>query len=121
LTRLRAAVWAARAARGAKRSLRSAALDVALGAPPPVPALPYEAGRTVRAVLTVRRDSCLVRSIVLQKWEAAWGRERDLVIGVTAPGDFRAHAWLDGDSAEGYAEMTRVPARGRLADSAPGW
>jgi hypothetical protein len=111
LTRLRAAIWAARAARRAKRSLRSAALEVAIGAPPPVPALRYENGRTVRAVLAVRRDSCLVRSIVLQNWEAAWGRERDLIIGVTAPGDFRAHAWLDGDAAEGYAEMARVAAR----------
>jgi hypothetical protein len=39
----------------------------------------------------------LVNSIVLQAWEAAHGCDRDLVIGITGPTGFRAHAWLDGD------------------------
>ena len=42
-------------------------------------------------------DSCLVRAIVVQAWEAAHGRHRDLIVGVTGATDFRAHAWLDGD------------------------
>jgi len=36
-----------------------------------------------------------VRAIVAQAWEAAHGRRRDLIVGVTAPGNFRAHAWLE--------------------------
>ena len=42
-------------------------------------------------------ESCLVNAIVLQAWETAHGRRRDLVVGVTGPDGFRAHAWLDGD------------------------
>jgi Transglutaminase-like superfamily len=38
-----------------------------------------------------------VKSIVLQAWEAAHGRRRDLVVGVTDSAGFRAHAWLEGD------------------------
>jgi hypothetical protein len=38
-----------------------------------------------------------VNAIVLQTWEAAHGRRRDLVIGTTGPDGFHAHAWLDGD------------------------
>jgi hypothetical protein len=38
----------------------------------------------------------LVNAIVLQAWEAAHGRRRDLVIGTTGPEGFRAHAWLEG-------------------------
>ena len=34
------------------------------------------------------------------------------MIGVTAPDDFSAHAWLDGDPAEAgeFAELLRLPA-----------
>jgi hypothetical protein len=42
-------------------------------------------------------QSCLVRSIVVQAWDAAHGHRRDLIIGVTGRTEFRAHAWLDGD------------------------
>ena len=49
----------------------------------------------MNAVLRRRGDTCLVRAIVAQTWEAAHGRRRDVIIGVTAPGEFRAHAWLD--------------------------
>jgi hypothetical protein len=45
---------------------------------------------------------------VLQAWDAAHGRSRDLVIGITGPDGFRAHAWLDGDPtpAADEAELT---------------
>jgi hypothetical protein len=43
------------------------------------------------------RESCLVNAIVVQAWETAHGRRRDLVVGVTGPDRFRAHAWLEGD------------------------
>jgi len=48
-------------------------------------------------VLRRRGESCLVKAIVLQAWEAAHGRRRDLIVGVTDPTEFRAHAWLEGD------------------------
>ncbi len=77
------------------------------------PVLPRGCRRWVVAVLRARRDTCLVRSAVLQTWDAAHGRPRDLVIGVTAPGaGFKAHAWLDGEPAAasaGYAEVSRRP------------
>ena len=68
------------------------------------------------------RESCIVNAIVLQAWEAAHGRRRDLVIGVTGPDAFSAHAWLDGDpvpaaddaSADGrpsaFTQLLRRPA-----------
>lgn len=51
----------------------------------------------MRGALRRWRESCLVNAIVLQAWEAAHGRRRDLVVGVTGPNGFRAHAWLEGD------------------------
>ena len=93
---LRAAWWAFRTASRTRRLLTERGLDAAVASPPP-PALPVEAGRGVRAALRRRRESCLVNSIVLQAWEAAHGCDRDLVIGITGPNGFRAHAWLEGD------------------------
>jgi hypothetical protein len=65
----------------------------------------------VRGALRRRGEGCLVTSIVVQSWEAAHGRRRDLVIGVTSPSEFGAHAWLDGDAApaanEPFQEILR--------------
>jgi Transglutaminase-like superfamily len=76
--------------------LRTKGLDAAL-APPPPPPLPAEAERGLRGALQQWQESCLVNAIVLQAWEAAHGRRRDLVVGVTGPDAFSAHAWLEGD------------------------
>jgi hypothetical protein len=92
---LRAAWWAVRTARRTRRLLTASGLDAAL-APPPPPSLPARAERGVQGGLRRRGESCLVNAIVLQAWEAAHGRRRDLVIGTTGAEDFRAHAWLDG-------------------------
>jgi Transglutaminase-like superfamily len=81
-----------------RRLLAAEGLEAAL-APPAPPPLPADAERGVSAVLRRRGESCLVRSIVLQAWEAAHGRRRDLIVGVTDPAGFRAHAWLEGDAA----------------------
>ncbi len=66
------------------------------------------------AVLARTRATCLVQSIVLQRWFADHGQPFDVVIGVTAPSDgFRAHAWLDrpGEAGtEDFAELHRLPA-----------
>ena len=94
---LRAAWWALRVARRTRRLLAAGGLDAAL-APPPPPPLPAGAERAVRGVLRRLGESCLVKAVVLQAWEAAHGRRRDIVVGVTGPDRFRAHAWLDGDA-----------------------
>jgi Transglutaminase-like superfamily len=93
---LRAAWWAIRTARRTRIALAARGLGAAL-TPPAPPPLPVEAERGVRGALRRRHESCLVNSIVLQAWEAAHGRRRDLVVGITAPDGFRAHAWLQGD------------------------
>ncbi len=41
--------------------------------------------------------SCLERSLIRQRWHAARGHPRDLVIGRGPVADYGAHAWLDGD------------------------
>jgi Transglutaminase-like superfamily len=93
---LRAAWWAIRTARRTRRVLTARGLDAALSPPPPPP-LPVEAERGVRGALRRWHESCLVNSIVLQAWEAAHGRRRELVVGVTGSDRFHAHAWLQGD------------------------
>ena len=97
-TNLRAAWWALRTARRTRRLLASEGLEAAIGPPPP-PELPDGGIRGVRGLLRRRGESCLVKSIVVQSWDAAHGRRRDLIIGVTTPSEFGAHAWLDGDAA----------------------
>jgi hypothetical protein len=96
VTNLRAAWWAIRTARRTRRLLEAEGLDAAL-VPPPPPRLPARAERGVRGALRRWKESCLVNAIVLQAWEAAHGRRRDLLVGITGPGDFSAHAWLEGD------------------------
>jgi transglutaminase superfamily protein len=113
LPTLRAALWAERALRSARRTLRRDGLQgIALPAPPQ---LPDEASRGVQALLRRRSSStCLERALVRQRWLAAHGLRRDVVIAVQAPGDaFQAHAWLDGDAdarAPAFHELLRVPA-----------
>jgi hypothetical protein len=85
-----------RTTRRTRRLLDAKGLDAA-HAPPPPPALPVEAERGMRGALWRMRESCLVNAIVIQAWDSAHGRRRDLVVGVTGPDGFRAHAWLDGD------------------------
>lgn len=93
---LRAAWWALGALRNARRDLAGGKLrEVVLAAPPPLSA---DSLRGVHAVLRRRPNSCLERSLVLQRWLAAHGRPVDVIIGVTSPSSgFRAHAWLDGE------------------------
>jgi hypothetical protein len=118
---LRAAWWALRTARRTRRRLDRAGLDSALSPPPP-PQLPPGAVRGVKAALRRIGETCLVNSIVMQAWEAAHGKRRDLVIGTTGPDDFEAHAWLEGDpvvpasaepdveAARDFSELVRRPA-----------
>lgn len=48
-------------------------------------------------VLRRSRNSCLERALILQAWYANLGHQRDVVIGITSPDAFSAHAWLDGE------------------------
>jgi hypothetical protein len=110
---LRAALWAVRAHRSVRRQLSRRPLDrVVLSHPRRIPAR----GRAgAIAVLARLRSTCLTRALVVQAWDAAHDASRDLVIGVTSPGEgFAAHAWLEGDRAvagRDYAELLRLPAR----------
>ena len=77
----------------------------------PPPTLPAPAVRGVTLVLRYRGPSCLERSLILQRWLAAHGERRDVVIGITGATDFRAHAWLDGDPeapAVPFQELARL-------------
>ena len=109
VARLRGASWARAALRETRAQLRERPLDaVAVRQPPP---LPVQAAGGVRLALRAGRASCLERSLVLQRWLAAHGDRRDVVIGVCAPGEFRAHAWLEGEPApydQGFRELSRM-------------
>jgi hypothetical protein len=90
---------------------------------PDPPKLPRSAGIGVEAVLSRTVPTCLERALVAQRWLAAHGEPRDVVIGVMtgrigdvadAHGGVVAHAWLDGEepeSAAAYSEMHRIAAR----------
>jgi hypothetical protein len=96
LAGLRAAWWADNALRDARRMLARGDLSAVVIKPPPD--LPPRATRGVTALLGFRRHSCLEGALVRQRWLAAQGTRRDVVIGVKPPiADFLAHAWLDGE------------------------
>src|SRR3954469_6060339 len=106
---LRTAAWACRSLRRARRSLASDPLGPLVL--PPVPT--GTAGeRGLTGALTIARATCLERAAIRQVWLGAHGEARDLVIGVTGPRRFTAHAWLDGDEDAGdYVEITRKSSR----------
>ena len=106
---VRAALWAWRSLRDARRRLKVERNDTIRLAPPPH--LPPRAARGVTAVLNRTPNTCLERSLVLQRWLAAQGDARDIVVGVAGPAArFKAHAWLDGEPGgdTGFDELTRV-------------
>ena len=113
----RAALWALRAKRSCSRTLgANGAAMLALPALPMPPALPGRARRGVEAVLARTGATCLERSSVLQTWDLAHDRRREVIVGVTRPSTgFRAHAWLEGDEtceSEGFTELLRLPPPG---------
>jgi hypothetical protein len=108
----RARWWALRALRAAQREVRQGGFDASQLPPPPQ--LGDVRTPAVAGMLRRRKATCLTRSLVLQRWHAAHGSRRDLIIGVTAPKEgFTAHAWLAGDPDDTHAhfhELTRQPA-----------
>lgn len=69
----------------------------------------------VVATLWGLRATCLVRSAVLQRWDAEHGVARSLHIGVRrSDGGVEAHAWLDGERVDtDFSELHRRPAPNR--------
>lgn len=110
LASVRAALWADRALRTARRALaRGEVRGIELPCPP---RLPVSAIRGVNGLLRWRRHSCLEGALVRQRWLAAQGEPRAIAIGVTAPSrGFTAHAWLVGEDDPEPAifhELTRL-------------
>jgi hypothetical protein len=113
LPTLRAAWWATLALGQARRALRRGGLHaIAIASPPP---LPPRAERGVLAMLRRLPHTCLERALVLQRWQAAHGKARDVIIAVKGPSrEFEAHAWLDGEpdgDVQDFEELLRLPAR----------
>jgi len=113
LPSLRAALWARRSLRLARRRLQTQPVeDVVV---PPPPKLPLAAERGVWAVLRRTDPTCLERAVVLQAWRGGHGAAPDVVIGVRGTGAaFEAHAWLDGEpdpQSSEFLEIARVPPR----------
>jgi hypothetical protein len=104
---LRAAWWTLASLRAARKALSTQVLaDILVGRPPRLPA---DAVRGVHAVLRRTPSTCLERALVLQRWLVEHGVERDVIVGVTGREDFRAHAWLEGESVdERFHELTRL-------------
>jgi hypothetical protein len=111
LPTLRAAFWTLRALRVTRHQLRRGSIEgVEIPSPPP---LPGTAIRGVKAVLRRLPNSCLERSLILQRWLRKFGSAPDVVVGVSGPTPaFKAHAWLDGeaDGEDGhFQELLRIP------------
>jgi Transglutaminase-like superfamily len=113
LASLRAAWWAQQSLRRTRRKLRRHGLADTVVAEPP--RLSDDAGRGVRAVLRRTSSTCLERALVLQRWQAAHGTERDVIIAIRGPSDeFAAHAWVDGEpdfEVGTFHELLRLPAK----------
>ena len=108
---LRVARWAWAARRRLARSLRTDGIE-AIGNLEPLPPAGARHRSAVSAVMRLTGATCLVRSAVLQHWDAAHDRPRPLVVGVARrpDGAIAAHAWLDGErSGNGFVELHRRP------------
>ena len=107
---LRGLVWAAGAVGEVRSQLGEGGVRATV---PPPPSLPPAGIRGVTWGVALRRASCLERSLVLQRWHLAQGRERTVIIGVAVEGGTTlAHAWLEGEehhNDRSYVEITRVP------------
>ncbi len=106
---VRVARWAWTEGRRLPGALTRDGID-ATGMVRPAPVTGAQHRLIVAAVLRLSGATCLVRSAVLQRWDADHGRPRPLVVGVArdAHGGFAAHAWLDGeDDGARFVELYR--------------
>ncbi len=108
ISSLRVVAWTRASVRALDQSLHRDGLAATSGLSTP----PTASARHRRIVAgLLRRRSCLVRSAVLQRWDADHGHGRPLVIGVARDGDgYAAHAWLEGErSGDGFVDLHRRP------------
>lgn len=107
---LLAALWALRSLRAARSRLAAGEL-LGIELPDPEPRA-LSGRRGVKAALWLGRASCLEGALVRQRFSAARGDRRDVVIAVSSPSEqFGAHAWLDGErdaKLPGLHELTRL-------------
>jgi hypothetical protein len=113
LPTVHAAGWAILALRRLRRELPSAGLEVQVATPPASRAASV---RGIELALRACRATCLERSLVVQRWLLAQGRDHDVLVGVAGGADaVDAHAWIhryDADvHGEGYQVLTRVGPR----------
>ena len=106
---LRAAWWTVCALASLRKQFGRVPLhEIRVAAPPP---LTPRAGRGVDAVLRLYSSTCLQRALVAQRWLKSRGIDRDVVVGVTGSKQFRAHAWVDGETPPvEFRELTRLRA-----------
>jgi hypothetical protein len=120
---VRTVVWTLRARRRARQAVSGDGIRGPIELPDAANE-PLHATSAVVATLARTRATCLVRSLVLQRWFADHGEPVDLIIGVTPPSaGFRAHAWLDRPGEvgmDGYTELHRLspPQSGPVGDRA---
>lgn len=105
------AAWTWSSVRALRPSLREDGIG-AVGRVRRSPSVPAVHRSTAAGVLTMMHTSCLVRSAVLQRWDADHDRSRSLVLGVAREnGSIVAHAWLEGDpEGDDFVELHRRPA-----------
>ncbi len=107
---VRVGAWAWRQDRRLRTSLHADGIE-AIDAIAPSPAVSSRHRTTVAGVVKVTGATCLVRSALLQRWDADHGMPRPLVLGVSRDAEtgVAAHAWLDGERHAGFEELLRRP------------
>jgi Transglutaminase-like superfamily len=108
-----AAWWTFKSTKDVRRQLAAGVARASVVSPP---ALPWRAGLGVDTVIARMGATCLEGAMVRQRWLAAHGVLRDVVIGLPATGfgSTPAHAWVDGFDPVGsdlHAELYRIPAQ----------
>jgi Transglutaminase-like superfamily len=106
----RVGVWAWTQSRRLRSSLLDHGID-AIDAIHPSPAVAARHRTAVAAVMKRTGASCLVRSALLQRWDADHGVPRPLVVGVARDSEagVSAHAWLEGERHADFEELLRRP------------
>jgi len=107
---VRVGAWAWHQSRRLRTSLHVDGIE-AIDAIAPSPAVSSRHRSTVAGVVTVTGATCLVRSALLQRWDADHGVARPLVVGVArdAASKVSAHAWLEGEPHAEFEELLRRP------------
>jgi hypothetical protein len=99
-------MWADDSLRYLRRALPAEGVATQLSQPPRS-RLPL--ARVMGRWLQWRRATCLERSLILQRWLLEAGCPHDMLIGVQRlDGNVIAHAWLDHEDPQGYAELLRL-------------